>query len=264
MSSKYFHCQNGQTISWSSVCDGQKQCFDGSDEQNCYCQGDVYTCIHGNNVSCRLACTTFRRVTCLHYQNTIACEQYNRERIAATANQFDFQTASDSALSANGFDALRYSAFLAGGILLFVSLISMIVYLCRKHPSQLLFFCPNRLLCHKSHRKSTNRLTSESSVFQQQSEIPSSPNLSRNRYVPAPDVHDLPPSYYADRNHIALGDCYEPPPYPGPPSFAPVQRSDSVYYETIKNMSTTNSMSMLNTMPLPEPRAYTNARTHRV
>lgn len=34
-------------------------------------------------------------------------------KVAATANQFDFQTASDSALSANGFDALRYSGRLS-------------------------------------------------------------------------------------------------------------------------------------------------------
>jgi hypothetical protein len=59
-----------------------------------------------------------------------------------------------------------------------------------------------------------------------------------------------------------MNDCYEPPPYPGPPSFSSVQRSDSVYYETIKTPS--NSMSMLHPMPLPEPRAFANARTHRV
>ena len=45
-----------------------------------YCQGDVYACLQGNNVSCRLACLTYGRVTCLTYQNTRACEQYLRER----------------------------------------------------------------------------------------------------------------------------------------------------------------------------------------
>jgi hypothetical protein len=45
-----------------------------------YCQGDVYACLQGNNVSCRLACGTYGRVTCLTYQNTQACEQYIRER----------------------------------------------------------------------------------------------------------------------------------------------------------------------------------------
>ena len=45
-----------------------------------YCQGDVYACLQGNNVSCRVACATYGRVTCLTYQNTRACEQYLRER----------------------------------------------------------------------------------------------------------------------------------------------------------------------------------------
>lgn len=45
-----------------------------------YCQGDIYACLQGNNVSCRLACPTYGRVTCLTYQNTRACEQYLRER----------------------------------------------------------------------------------------------------------------------------------------------------------------------------------------
>ena len=93
---------------------------------------------------------------------------------------------------------------------------------------------------------------------------PSSLNLSRPRYTAAPDVNDLPPSYYSDRNSMTIGDCYEPPPYPGPPLFSSVQRSDSIYYETIKTPSISNSMSMLHPMPLPEPRAFANARTHRV
>jgi hypothetical protein len=148
-------------------------------------------------------------------------------------------------------------AFLAGGILLFVSLVSLLIYIIRKNPSDLLFFCTKKY----SNRKSTNRLTLESSVLQQQ---PSPSNLTRPRYTPAPDVSDLPPSYYSDRNQISMSDCYEPPPYPGPPLFSSIQRSDSIYYETIKTPSTSNSMSMLHPMPLPEPRAFANARTHRV
>lgn len=135
----------------------------------------------------------------------------------------------------------------------------------RKNPSHL-FICTNRSFGFNSNRKSTNRLTSESSVLQQQQQQHQqrSPSIhsSRPRYTPAPDINDLPPSYYADRNPI--GDCYEPPPYPGPPLFSSVQRSDSIYYETIKTPSTSNSMSMLHPMPLPEPRAFVNARTHRV
>jgi hypothetical protein len=93
---KYFTCKNGQNISWTSVCDGYNQCLDGTDERNCnfiliyllqiligfflgYCQGDVYACLQGNNVSCKIACATYGRVTCLSYQNKRACEQYIRE-----------------------------------------------------------------------------------------------------------------------------------------------------------------------------------------
>jgi len=265
--SAYFVCKNGQNVSWTSVCDGRNQCTDGSDEHNCYCQGDVYACLQGNNVSCRVACSTYGRVTCLTYQNTRACEQYIRER--SSTFYPDIHSAGDSSLSTNSFDALRYSAFLAGGILLFVSLISLLIYIIRKNPSQLLFFCTNKSLGTHLSRKSTNRLTSESSVLQQhhyrQQQQPSPPlNLSHPRYTPAPDINDLPPSYYADRNRISMNDCYEPPPYPGPPLFSSIQRSDSIYYETIKTPSTSNSMSMLHPMPLPEPRAFANARTHRV
>jgi hypothetical protein len=141
----------------------------------------------------------------------------------------------------------------------------MIIYIIRKHPSQLFVVCPSRLLCRHVHRKSTNRFTSESSVLQQQPPSSSSLHVSRSRYTPAPDVHDLPPSYYSDgTSGNAISDCYEPPPYPGPPVFSSVQRSDSIYYETIKTPSTANSMSMLHPMPLPEPRAFANVRTHRV
>ena len=146
-----------------------------------------------------------------------------------------------------------------------MSLISIIIYIIRKNPSHLSFFCPHRCFSTSSNRKSTNRLTSESSSVHQHHQ-PSSPPISapRPRYTPAPDISDLPPSYYADRNRMSMGDCYEPPPYPGPPLFSTVQRSDSIYYETIKTPSTANSMSMLHPMPMPEPRAFANARTHRV
>ncbi|CAF1064608.1 unnamed protein product [Adineta steineri] len=258
--SAFFVCKNGQNVSWDSVCDGRRQCSDGSDERNCYCQGDVYACLQGNNVSCRIACTTYGRVTCLTYRNNLACEQYSRER--SSTFSADINSAGDSSISSNSFDALRYSALLAGGILLFVSVISLLVYLIRKRP-QILFFCTNKSLTSNSNRKLTNRLTLDSSILQQHQPSPSV-NLSRPRYTPAPDINDLPPSYYADRNQTSINDCYEPPPYPGPPLFSPVQRTDSIYYETIKTPSTSNSMSMLHPMPLPEPRAFANARTHRV
>ncbi|UJR35983.1 hypothetical protein I4U23_028723 [Adineta vaga] len=258
--STYFVCKNGQQVLWTSVCDGHNQCLDGSDEHNCYCQGDVYACLQGNNVSCRIACPTYGRVTCLTYRNTLACEQYLRER-SSTSNS-DIHSAGDLSLSSNNFDALRYSALLAGGILLFVSLISLLIYVIRKHP-QVLFFCSNKSSNTNSNRKSTHRLTLESAVLQQHQLTPST-NLSRPRYTPAPDINDLPPSYYATRNPVSINDCYEPPPYPGPPLISSIQRTDSVYYETIKTPSTSNSMSMLHPMPLPEPRAFANARTHRV
>ncbi|CAF1660980.1 unnamed protein product, partial [Adineta ricciae] len=255
----YFICRNGQEVSWTAVCDGRSQCLDGSDERNCYCQGDVYACLQGNNVSCRIACPTYGRVTCLTYRNTIACEQYLRER-SSTLNP-DIYSAGDSSLSSYNFDALRYSALLAGGILLFVSLISLLIYIIRKRP-QLLFLCTNKLFTTSSNRKPTHRSALESAILQQHQLTPSS-NVPRQRYTPAPDVNDLPPSYYADRNQMSMNDCYEPPPYPGPPLFSSIPRTDSIYYETIKTPSISNSMSMLHPMPLPEPRTFANARTHR-
>lgn len=261
--STHFTCKTGQNILWKSVCNGYKDCKDGSDEQSCFCQGDIYTCLAGNNVSCRFACETYGRVTCLTYINTRACEQYSRERSSIHP---EINSAGDSSLSTDSFDALQYSAFLAGGILLFVSIISLLIYIIRKNPSQL-FFCSKRSLRSYLTGKSTNRLTSESSVLQQQQQQqPSTPsfNVARPRYTPAPNIRDLPPSYYETRNQTTMNDCYEPPPYPGPPLFSSIQRSDSIYYESIKSPSTSNSMSMLHPMPLPEPRTYANARTHRV
>jgi len=153
----------------------------------------------------------------------------------------------------NDFDALQYSACLAISILLFISIISILIYLIRKKSS---FFCIKKSVNTNLNRKSTNRL---SSISHQQL---SSLNLSRSYYTPAPDIHDLPPSYhYTDQN---INDSYEPPPYPGPPVFSSLNYSDSNYYETIKLSSISNSMSMLNPMPLPEPDIFTNIRTHCV
>ncbi len=200
-----------------------------------YCQGDVYACLQGNNVSCRFACTTYGRVTCLSYQNIRACEQYIREY------NFDISSTSKSSILINGFDALQYSAYLAIGILLFISIISILIYLIRKKSS----LCSTK----KSVNTNLNRL---SSISHQQL------NLSRSYYTPAPNIHDLPPSYhYTDQN---INDSYEPPPYPGPPLFS----SNSNYYETIKLSSISNSMSMLNPLPLPEPDIFTNIQTHCV
>jgi hypothetical protein len=149
----------------------------------------------------------------------------------------------------NDFDALRYSVCLAMGILLFVSFISILIYLIRKKPSQLLFPCFNQSL--NINRKSPNRL---SSIIQQQQQS-SSINLSHSRYTPAPSIHDLPPSYhYSDQNSISINDCYEPPPYPGLPLFC----SDSTYYETIKTPSISNSM------PITEPYVFNHIRIHCV
>jgi hypothetical protein len=141
----------------------------------------------------------------------------------------------------NDFDALRYSVCLAMGILLFVSFISILIYLIRKKPSQLLFPCFNQSL--NINRKSPNRL---SSIIQQQQQS-SSINLSHSRYTPAPSIH-------SDRNSISINDCYEPPPYPGLPLFS----SDSTYYETIKTPSISNSM------PITEPYVFNHIRIHCV
>jgi hypothetical protein len=131
---------------------------------------------------------------------------------------------------------------------------SIFIYLIRKNPSQLLFSCANKSLTSTLHRKSTHRL---SSILQQQQS--SSLNLSHSRYTPAPNINDLPPS-------SNWNDCYEPPLYPGPPLFSSsdVNYSDSIYYETIKTPTMSNSMSMLHPMQLPEPQGFTNIRTHCV
>lgn len=121
--SPFFLCKNGhERFSWSSVCDGFQHCSDGSDEEKCknqkqnlrltivsqsflgHCHGDIYECFQGNNVSCRLACRTYGRVTCLTYQNTRACEQFLQD---VEISSIDHQQV--SYLSFDQFDALRYS-----------------------------------------------------------------------------------------------------------------------------------------------------------
>jgi hypothetical protein len=99
----------------------------------------------------------------------------------------------------------------------------------------------------------TNRLPS---ISQQQL---SSLNLSRSRYTPAPDIHDLPPSYPSfEQNTISINDFNEPPLYPGSLLFSSLPHSDSIYYETIKTPFISNPM------PLPEPHAFINIQTHCV
>ncbi|CAF3470792.1 unnamed protein product [Rotaria sp. Silwood1] len=253
----FFICKNGQNISWTFVCDGYNQCIDGSDERNCYCQGDVYACLQGNNVSCRIACATYGRVTCLTYQNIRACEQYIQEH--SSAIHFDISSTSESFILTNDFDALRYSACLAMSILILVSILSILIYLIRKNPTKLLFSYTNKSLNRNLNRTSSNRL---SSITQQQS---SSLNLSHSHNTLTPNINDLPPSYDClEQNSISLNDCYEPPPYPGPSLFSSVQQSHSTYYETIKTRTLSNSMSMLHPMLLPEPNVSTNIRTYCV
>ena len=172
-----------------------------------HCQGDIYACLQGNNVSCRLACATYGRVTCITYQNQRACEQYNRE---SHITHFNIS-------STNDFDALQYSAYLAIGILIFLSILSIFIYFIRKKPLQFLSSWMNTKI-----------------------------DRSSSHYISACDIDDLPP------------------PYPGPPLFSSLYRSESIYYATIKTPTISTSMSMLNPMPLPEPFEFTNLRTHSV
>lgn len=187
----------------------------------------MYPCLQGNNVSCRLACPTYGRVTCLTYQNIRACEQYLRDmKKYQESNAIDH---SMTYLTVDQFDALRYSgkamitlidhsaalslAVLALGILLCASILSILIYFVRKRPSYSLFSRPKRSL----HRLATRPTTSM---------------IPRTRYTTAPDVNQLPILSYSP-------DSYEPPPYPGP------SRSDSIYYETIKTPNVLNSRSTL-------------------
>ncbi|CAF1310018.1 unnamed protein product [Adineta steineri] len=250
---KYFICQNGENISWTSVCDGFNQCIDGSDERNCYCQGDTYACLQGNNVSCKVACATYGRVTCLTYQNSRACEQYIQKTI--NTMHFDISSTQESPVLTYDFDTFRYSVYLAVGILLFIIILSLLIYLIHKYSSQLLFSCTNKSF----NRISTTRLSSR---LQQQS---SSLNLPRSHYTPAPNINDLPPSYhYTHPISLSINGSYEPRIYPDPSLYSSINYSDSIYYETIKTPSKSNSMSMLHPMPLPEPQGFVNIRTYCV
>ncbi|CAF1139924.1 unnamed protein product [Rotaria sordida] len=258
----FFACKNGQNISWTSVCDGYNQCKDDSDEQNCYCQGDVYACLQGNNVSCRIACATYGRVTCLTYQNTRACEHYIHEHSSSTIH-LDISSTSESFILTNDFDALRYSACLAISILIFVSIFSILIYLIRINPSKLFFSYTNKSFNTNLNRTSTNRLSSI--IQQQQQQQSSSLNLSQTYNISTSDINDLPPSYnYLEQNSISINDFYEPPPYPGPSLSSSIENSNSIYYEPIKIRTLSNSMSMLHPMLLPEPHVLTKIRTHRV
>ena len=234
---EFFHCRNGRNIPWKSVCDGYDQCSDGSDEEHCkchsvrskfifpiffsgFCQGDVYACLQGNNVSCRLACATYGRVTCITYQNRRACEQYNRVLLT--------NSSSESWIFTNYAEALEYSACLAIGTLLVLLIFFILMYLIRKKLFQFSFPCLK----------------------------------SKFRQYSTADLSDFLPSYRSyDQCSTSIDDFYEPPPYPSSlMSSSSLDRSNSIYYETIK----TRSMSMLNPLPLPEPFEFANLRTHSV
>jgi hypothetical protein len=197
-----------------------------------HCQGDIYACLLGNNVSCRLACATYGRVTCLTYQNKRACEQYNQQ---SSSTHFHMNSTSKTSILINDFDALQYSVCLSIGILFFFFILLMIIYLIRKKSFQFLFSCFNKSFNPQLIRKSHP----QSSSFD-------------SRYTPAPDLYDLPPSYYYYYSTISINDSYEPPPYPG--SSSSLYRSNSIYYETIQTPS----------MPLLEPKEFPNIRTHCV
>ncbi|CAF3320194.1 unnamed protein product [Rotaria socialis] len=252
--SSFFACKNGQNISWTFVCDGYNQCVDGSDEQQCYCQGDIYACRQGNNVSCRIACATYGRVTCLTYQNIRACEQYIQGHISTIP--LDISSTSESLIITNHFDALRYSACLAISILVFFSIVSTLIYLIRKNSSKFVFVYTNKGF---NTNTNTNRLSSN--IEQPSPRL----DLSSSYVTSTSDINDLPPSYdQFDRNSIPINDFYEPPPYPGLPLLSTVQNSNSFYSEAMKTRASSNSMSMLNPMPLPEQHALTNIRTYCV
>lgn len=241
---EFFLCENGQNLPWKFVCDGRNQCFDGSDEEHCtaflrfsfmqnsplflgFCQGDIYPCLQGNNVSCRLACATYGRVTCITYQNTRACEQYNMRVVHGNASN-------DSLIFPNYLDAFQYSVCLAIGTLLVLTIFFILIYLVRKKLFRFLFPCTDV-------------------EFDQQT--------SYLRYTPTADTLDFQgPCPYCEQYTIANEEAYEPPPYPGSSIFPSLARSNSIYYETIK----TPTMSMLNSLSFPEPFVLSNIRTHSV
>ena len=166
-----------------------------------------------------MACATYGWVTCLTYQNRRACEQYNKEFGISPSN------IDQSTVLMNDFDALQYSAGLAIGIVLFISILSILICVIGKKPSEFLFSCLDQ-----SNRKSLHRLSSIS-------------------HQPTPDIHHFPTPFYhcLDQNPVSINDSYEPPP-----SFSSLHRSNSIYYETIRTSSTSNSMSMINSMRVHE------------
>ncbi|CAF0861480.1 unnamed protein product [Adineta ricciae] len=246
---QFFICRNGDRTPWTSVCNGSSQCSDGSDEQNC----DIYACLQGNNVSCKIACATYGRVTCLTYLNVRACEHYTRKY--TTTMYTDESSTKEAFIYIDDLDMFRYSVYLAIGIVVFICILSILIYFARKKPSELFSSCLN-----KSHfnRKSTARLSAVLREHQSLSS-PSSANVARSRYAPPPNIHD-----YTRESSTSSNDHYEPPFYSGPCLLSSINYSDSIYYETIKTPSTSNSMSMLQPLPLPEPQDDLYMRTHCV
>ena len=171
-----------------------------------HCQGDIYACLQGNNVSCRLACETYGRVTCLTYQNKRACEQYNQQ--LSIMRQFNMNSTRETSVFMNDIHTFQYTIYASIGILLLLSIISIVVYLIRRKPSI---------------QKSDQQFSSSHS-------------------------RSTPPSYYyyySDESTSSINDSYEPPPYPGSPSStSSLSRSDdSIYYETIQILSMASTES---------------------
>ncbi|CAF0790436.1 unnamed protein product [Didymodactylos carnosus] len=231
-----FSCRNGFNISWDYVCDGITQCSDGSDEIQCQCQGDFYTCIQGNNVSCRLGCESdFKYVTCLTYRNKRACEQYHKRKTIITVPQIDVQLAIADSSSSSHFDALRYSALLAAGILLIVSIVSIFIYLIRKKPSLNLSSCDSSFIntkqCCLSSSTESTALPASILLQNPSPQLPRYSSSVTNSNLRA-NCNDVLPSY---RYSLTTSDdFYEPPPYPG---VTPTNRSHEIYYESIKSPS---------------------------
>lgn len=129
------------------------------------------------------------------------------------------------------------------------------VYLLRKNRSR----CSFPRAATPTTTELNRKLSYRSSFITQQRKF------SRSRYslAPvAPDSSSSPP--YPPRSPTSTDEYYEPPSYPGPPTSSAMHTSDSTYYETIKSVSVSNSMSRLNPMPLPEPRSFAHIFTHCV